>query len=123
VVVPSTPPEAFANNATTASNQTAGAAAASGTGTASTTPSGASGAGGAPSGLPVSVSIRTAGPSGAAGVAVVNTVCSSRQQSLSMLVQPANEPQRAGRIFPVRPGGGAAAAARDAGNITAPETP
>jgi hypothetical protein len=38
-----------------------------------------------------------------------------------MLVQPAVEPQRAGRTFPTRPGGGAAA--RDASNTTAAETP
>jgi hypothetical protein len=35
----------------------------------------------------------------------VNTVCRGRQQSLSMLVQPAAEQQRASVNFPVRPSG------------------
>eukprot|EP00882_Tetradesmus_deserticola_P009343 GHRQ01009856.1.p1 GENE.GHRQ01009856.1~~GHRQ01009856.1.p1 ORF type:complete len:589 (+),score=166.02 GHRQ01009856.1:822-2588(+) len=101
VVVPSTTPETFAADVA-ASNappsppttQTAGPAPVEGT--AAATPGGA----GAASGLP-----GAAGPPGASGVAVVSTACSSRQQSLSMLVQPAAELQRAGGNFPVRPGG------------------
>ncbi|KAF6256486.1 hypothetical protein COO60DRAFT_1657583 [Scenedesmus sp. NREL 46B-D3] len=126
VVVPATPPEAFAaDNASSATppspstTQTAGAAAVNGTAAPPSPPAraaaGAAGAG-APTSLPDSERIHTAGPSGASGVAVVNTVCSSRQQSLSMLVQPAAEPQRASRSFPLRPGGtGGAAAAPGAG--------
>uniref|UniRef100_A0A383W198 Auto-transporter adhesin head GIN domain-containing protein n=1 Tax=Tetradesmus obliquus TaxID=3088 RepID=A0A383W198_TETOB len=125
VVVPATTPQTFAadnatSNTTTTTNAT-GASPSPQTTSPSAAGAAAGGGGATPgsaSGGPVSVSMRTAGPSGAAGVAVVNTACSSRQQSLSMLVTPAAEQQRPTMNFPTRPGGNNGGTSGGTGSVT-----
>ncbi|WIA20832.1 hypothetical protein OEZ85_005185 [Tetradesmus obliquus] len=126
VVVPATTPQTFAadnatSNATTTNGNATGASPSLQT-TSSSAAGAAAGGGGATSGVAsgpsTSVSMRTAGPSGAAGVAVVNTACSSRQQSLSMLVTPAAEQQRPNMNFPTRPGGNNGGTSGGTGSVT-----